>query len=334
MIRVIRSGIWPSVALLFCLSQFTCSESREVRVQRFLMRGNEMVQIKNFEEAERLFREAIRLDSCFADAWNNLGTLQFNRTNFEDAQASYTRALDCKPDFTEARLNRANAAYRLREWYVALADLEKVDQVKPDTIALLQLRGLIYTGMQNYSQAEEAFKKLLSRRAGDFEALVNLGTVLYYEGKLDSAETVIVHAIALNAKEPNGYNTLALIETERGNFDKAMEWVEKALDLRPGDAYFLNNRGYIYLMTNQLPEAVKDIDESMVSDPSNAWVHRNKGIYYYMRGDPDNAIRLLDQALRMDPGLPRAGEYLGLSYRKKGDEEAAARWLDESRNSR
>src|SRR5690606_23915666 len=83
-VQVIRSGIWPSVALLFCLSQFSCSESREVRVQRFLMRGNEMVQIKNFEEAERLFREAIRLDSCFAEAWNNLGTLQFNRTNFED----------------------------------------------------------------------------------------------------------------------------------------------------------------------------------------------------------------------------------------------------------
>src|SRR5690606_8774893 len=206
-VQVIRSGIWPSVALLFCLSQFSCSESREVRVQRFLMRGNEMVQIKNFEEAERLFREAIRLDSCFAEAWNNLGTLQFNRTNFEDAQASYTHALDCKPDFTDARLNRANAAYRLGEWYVALADLEKVDEVKPDTSASLQLRGLIYTGMQDYKQAEETFKKLLLLRAGDFEALVNLGTVLYYAGKLDSAEAVTVHAIALNPNEPNGYNT-------------------------------------------------------------------------------------------------------------------------------
>lgn len=333
-VQAIRSRIRHLAVLAVGLLLITCSESREVRVQRFLMRGNEMVRLKNFDEAERLFREAIGLDSCFADGWNNLGTLQFNRGDFVDAQISYTWALDCKPDFTDARFNRANAAYRLREWYSALSDLEKVDDVKPDTAASLHLRGLIYTGMQNYEQAAGTFKKLLSRHTDDFEALVNLGIVLYYAGKLDSAEDVIVHAIALNADEPNGYNTLALIETERGNFDKALEWVGKALALRPGDPYFLNNRGYIYLMTDRLPEAVSDIDKSMVSDPSNAWAHRNKGIYYYLKGDPDNAIRLLEQALGMDPSLPYAGEYMGLSYRSKGDEEAAGRWLDERRNSR
>ena len=328
-VRTMKSGIWPLVILSVSLSLSACSESREVRVQRFLMRGNEMVRLKNFDEAERLFREAIGLDSCFADGWNNLGTLQFNRGNFDDAQASYTRALDCRPDFTDARLNRANAAFRLREWYSALSDLDEVDKVKPDTVATLHLRGLIYTGMQHYAQAARIFKELLARNTGDSDALVNLGIVLYYEEKLDTAEAVILNSIALKSDEPNSYNTLALIEIERGNFDKAMDWVEMALELRPGDPYFLNNRGYIYLMTNRLPEAVKDIDQSIITDPSNAWAHRNKGIYYYMKGDPDNAIRLLKQALQMDPNLPLAGQYLGMSYWKKGDGEAAGRWLDE-----
>ena len=322
----------PGILILMAvsLSLVTCSESREVRVQRFLLRGNEMVRQKNFEEAERLFKEAIAMDSCFADGWNNLGTLQFNRGAFEAARSSYTRALECEPDFTDARLNRANAAYRLREWYSALADLEMVEAVWPDTVAALHLRGLIFTGMQDYGQARRTFRQLVYEHPDDFEALVNLGTVLYYEGKLDSAEAVITHAIAFNADEPNGYNTLALIEIERENFDKAMDWVEKALELHPRDPYFLNNRGYIYLMTGRLSEAVNDIDESIVTDPSNAWALRNKGIYYYMKEDPDNAIRLLEQSLQMDPRLPRAGEYLGMSYLKKGDKENAARWMKES----
>lgn len=327
-----RPWLASMVMLGVCVLAFACSDSREVRVQRFLMKGNEMVKRKNFDEAERYFREAIALDSCFADAWNNLGTLQFNRGDYGAAQASYTQALTCKPDFIDARLNRANAAYRLREWYYALSDLEKVDAARPDTLPALHLRGLIYTGMKDYKKAAVVFKDLVSRDAHDFDALVNLGTVLYYEGRLDTAETVILSAITLGSDEPNSFNTLALIETKRGNFEKALEWIERALGLRPGDPYFLNNRGYIYLMTNRLPEALKDINESLVSDPSNAWSHRNKGIYYQMTGDYDNAIRLLEQALTMDPGLPVAGRYLGMAYREKGDTVAAARWLDESEN--
>lgn len=262
--------------------------------------------------------EALALDSCFADAWNNLGTLQFNRGNHEEAMESYSHALKCRPNFVDARLNRANASYVLRSWDTALADLAKAHALKPDTTVIPHLRGLVYTAMKDYGRARQEFEHLLKRDQDDVDAWVNLGTILYYEGRLDSAWFAIETAVRLAPEEPNAYNALALISIDKGQYDSAMTYVNKALALRPGDPYFLNNRGYVLLMTGRLAEAREDIDKSIVADPRNAWAYRNKGIYYYLSGDPGNAVRLLEQALELDPTVREAKHYLELALEKTG----------------
>nr|PZN56446.1 MAG: hypothetical protein DIU61_03990 [Bacteroidota bacterium] len=295
-----------------------CQESREVRVQRFLMRGNEMVRRNSLEQAERFFREALALDSCFADAWNNLGTLQFNRGSHAEAMESYSHALMCRPDFVDALLNRANVGYQLGDWSQALNDLAKAETLKPDTTVIPHLRGLIYTSSREYNKAKREFLSLLEKDSEDAEAWVNLGTVLYNEGKLDSARVVTETAVSLAPNEPNAYNTLALISMDEGQYDRAMDYIGKALTLRPGDPYFLNNRGYLLLKMGRLPEALEDIDKSIVGDPRNAWAYRNKGIYYYQSGDFANAVRLLERAVEMDSTVKEAKRYLELAREKKG----------------
>ena len=50
------------------------------RIQRFLIQSNDMVRNKMLS-GQALFNGGAKLDSCFADAWNNLGTLYFNQIN-------------------------------------------------------------------------------------------------------------------------------------------------------------------------------------------------------------------------------------------------------------
>src|SRR5688572_29847968 len=122
-----------------------CADGREAKLQRFLLQGNSMVEKRNYQEAKRYFSEAVKLDSCFADAWNNLGTVYYNEGNYSEALASFDRALECHPDFYDVYINRANTYYELNNQAFALRDLDTYGERKPDTAIVFFSRGLIYT---------------------------------------------------------------------------------------------------------------------------------------------------------------------------------------------
>src|SRR5882672_2104786 len=90
-----------------------CGDSKETRLQRFLLQSNDMIKNRKEDEAEHYLREALKLDSCFADAWNNLGTLHFTKLKYQEALDVYDHAIACHPDYLDAYFNRANTAYEL-----------------------------------------------------------------------------------------------------------------------------------------------------------------------------------------------------------------------------
>src|SRR5688572_3138964 len=91
---------WITVIVLI-----SCLDSKETKLQRFLIQSNDMVNKQNGERAERFLKEAIKLDSCFADAWNNLGTLYFNQMKYDEALVYYDNAVRCKPDSIDGYFN-------------------------------------------------------------------------------------------------------------------------------------------------------------------------------------------------------------------------------------
>lgn len=298
-------------------------ESRETKVQRFLMQSNDMVRKKNAEQAERFLREAIKLDSCFADAWNNLGTLYFSKRNYTDAMTYYDRALSCRDNFIDARFNRANNAYELKEYYRALQDLDIVKKEWNDSSKVHFLEGLVYTKMRRFNDALTSFRNAVRIEPENAEILVNIGTVHYYNKDLDSARHFLNEAMKADPDEGNAYNAMAMVEVSSGDLEKASELLTRALNLHPNDAYFINNRGYIALLKGETEKALEDINRSITSDPYNGWAYRNKGIYYLITNNNDEAIRLLKRAETADPFIEKLYFYLGEAYLKNGQQNEA-----------
>jgi tetratricopeptide (TPR) repeat protein len=110
-----------------------------------------------------------------------------------------------------------------------------------------------------------------------------------------------------------------MIHAELGDYNKALELVNKAITIKPKDAYFVNNRGFIYLMLNKLPEALDDINRSIGMDPYNGWSYRNKGIYYLKVDKYRDALAMLTQAEKMDSFIEKVNFYLAEAYYKSGD---------------
>ncbi|MFN7600933.1 MAG: tetratricopeptide repeat protein, partial [Bacteroidota bacterium] len=148
-------------------------DSKETRLQQFLLKGNLAATELNYSQAAYYYGEAINLDPCFADAHNNLGTVHFQQKQWELALASYNKALECKPRFLGALLNRANTAYELKEYFNALKDLEEVKSLRPDTALVYFTIGLVHTKMRDFDRALLAFDKVISMEPGNVEAMIN-----------------------------------------------------------------------------------------------------------------------------------------------------------------
>ena len=306
--------------LLSLVLLFACSDSKETRLQRYLIQGNEKIKEREYAQAEKYLKEALRLDSCFADALNNLGTVAHRRENKGLAVDYYSEAIRCNADFYPAYFNRANVYYEIGNFDGALADLEIIGKRFPDTLVMHQLRALVYWKKYDYPMARENFVTMKKNTPDDPNILINIGTIFSMEKNFDSARFYLNKALTLSPEEPNAFNALAMLEADAGNAAESRKWMDKALALAPEDAYTLNNDGYLLLLEGKHAEALERINASIATDPYNSWAYRNKGLYFLKRGELDEALLLFKRAEEGDERVDKLYAFMAEAYAGKNDQ--------------
>jgi tetratricopeptide (TPR) repeat protein len=312
----------PSLAIflsLALLSLIACSESKETRMQRFLIQGNEKIRQQEYEQAEKYFHSALKLDSCFADALNNLGIVEQRRQNLPGAIDYYSRAIACSTTFYLALGNRANAYFELNRHAEAYQDATVLVKQFPDSIQVLELLGLVEWKLDRLDKAAQTFNFILRKDPSNRNALVNVGSVYTLANHLDSAAIVLTRAQQQAPSDVMVLNALAILSSKSGDYNGALATIEKALVSRPDDAFTLNNKGYILLQLERWEEALEVINTSIATDPANGWAYRNKGIYCHQTGKLDDALRLFKQAERIDPQIEDLQLWLGKVQLKLGN---------------
>lgn len=101
----------------------------------------------------------------------------------------------------------------------------------------------------------------------------------------------------------------------RGEYEKAIEFYEKAIKVDPNYAQAYNNLGLAYQAVNAKPsEIVWYFKTAVAIDPNNAQAYDNLGKAYYGMGDFDKAEQYCKKALEINPRLGSANFSLGWVY--------------------
>jgi Tfp pilus assembly protein PilF len=307
---------------LILLLALTACDSPEVRTQRFLLQGNQALAAQEYAGAQYYFEEAIKLNPCFTEALNNLGTLQSKQKHFAEAIDFFSKAIACDRNFLPAYFNRANAYYDGKEYFSLMQDADYILSLKPDTVVGHVLRGLAQTKLKQYTEAHTSFTKAIAQEPNKAEHWVNRGTTQYYQKNWSGAGLDFRKALQLQPNQPNAINALGLLAIEQNKLDSAEFRFKQALAIQIREPYFMNNLGFVYLLQNKTAQGENLINESIMIDPDNAWAYRNKGIFYLAVADFVSAERLLGQALKMDGSVDRIHFYYGqaLVKTKKSNE--------------
>jgi tetratricopeptide (TPR) repeat protein len=93
--------------------------------------GISYLQLQRANEARKEFQRAIQLDKSYAEPYNNLGALDYNRGHFGQAVKEYKRALQLNEENAAFHSNLATAYFAEKDWARAIKEYTRAKELDP-----------------------------------------------------------------------------------------------------------------------------------------------------------------------------------------------------------
>jgi protein O-GlcNAc transferase len=170
----------------------------------------------------------------------------------------------------------------------------------------------------NLQKAEFIYKNILIKRPNDVDALHLLGVLRHQLGDYDSAITYIRKAIEIDIGFAEGYNNLGNVIRDMGQIDEAEIYYQKALQIDPNFAIAYNNLGNIYTEKKLPDKAIFFLNKALQIDPNFAEALSNLGKVLDEIEHFDEAIACCQKAIQINPNYANAYYNLGTIFFNKG----------------
>ena len=149
---------------------------------------------------------------------------------------------------------------------------------------------------------------------------------LFNEGRLEDARKLAQEVLAANERDFYALHLLAVVAARRSEWEEAIRLATLALELEPGNAEVLCNRGVALRMLLRLDEALADYDRALAIAPTSAIAHNNRAVALAALNRHREALDAFDAALALQPRYPQARYGRGISRLMLGD--FAGGWAD------
>lgn len=253
-------------------------------------RGNAWNAKREFDKALADYNQALLLDPNSAGTYGNRGNAWYRLKEYEKAIADYDEAIRLDPARSIIYRNRGNAWYRRKEFDKALADFDKAVRLDTNDAAAYVCRGNAWSAKKQYDTAIADFDHAIHLGAKSGSVYGDRGNAWYAKKEFDKALADYRQAIQLDPKLAYPYNniawlnatatdekyrdgkqavelatkacelcswtnsyrigTLAAAYAETGDFDNAIKFQTKAIELNPADTAFVKGaqaRTLLYL---------------------------------------------------------------------------------------
>lgn len=125
---------------------------------------------------------------------------------------------------------------------------------------------------------------------------------------------------------------LAIIEDERGNLKKSLDYLARAEGELPGKPVALAEKGMALVAAGKLGEGEALLAEVLAGEPDNFVARTALGLSYLKRGQSDDALREFMKAGTIEPRYARAWLYSAVAFYQQGERERAMQALEKTKS--
>jgi tetratricopeptide (TPR) repeat protein len=180
----------------------------------------------------------------------------------------------------------------------AIDFLEGVIRKVPDNTDFYIYLGAFYEEIEEYAKAEAALKKGLEADPDNPRIYFRLGVVYdKWDRKADSIE-IMKKVIELDPKNANALNYLGYTYADMGeNLDEAERLIQEALKYKPDDGYILDSMGWVYYQKGEYEKALAYLEKAVDLVSDDPIILEHVGDIHIKLNNPEKALEYYRRSL-------------------------------------
>uniref|UniRef100_A0A672TEE4 dolichyl-phosphate-mannose--protein mannosyltransferase n=1 Tax=Strigops habroptila TaxID=2489341 RepID=A0A672TEE4_STRHB len=263
-----------------------------------------LAEQERLKEAEEVYKAGIENCPESSDLHNNYGVFLVDTGAPERAVSHYKQAIHLSPAHHVAmvnlgRLHRSLGQNKEAEvWYKrALKVSRKAEILSP--------LGALYYNTGRYEEALQVYREAASLQPSNKEIRLALAQVLAMMGRTKEAEKMTNHILNEDVRCLECYRLLSAIYSKQEHYTKALEAIEKALQLKPKDPKVISElfftKGNQLREQNLLDKAFESYKQAVELNPDQAQAWMNMGGIEHIKGSYITARGYYEKALQLVP---------------------------------
>jgi tetratricopeptide (TPR) repeat protein len=335
--------------------------------------------LKKFGEVDRAitaFHRCIYLANDFYPAYNSLGVTLSEKGDLERSINAHKSGTLAAPDYAPAWRNLGRAYSEINDNKNAIAAYLRALKIEENHIPTRIKLGILFAREKKILEAKHHLNRVLKSDPTNRKALEAMA---YVEGKPERLldEIPVAHLAIPEAEDatsfekawsyslpntklenPDGLKFYGIDALHRGNFEDAVDILEKAVDYgdrdhethaalayshyrmghyrRAADIYkravevalnpkpwYMLNRGLALEKIGEMQEAAYAYAEAIKIDPTFGRAHYALGLVRIQRGDIKTGLKSLKRAIYNDPGFADGHKALAVAWLQRGKIEFA-----------
>ncbi|XP_017595452.1 PREDICTED: transmembrane and TPR repeat-containing protein 1 [Corvus brachyrhynchos] len=263
-----------------------------------------LAEQERLQEAEEVYKAGIENCPESSDLHNNYGVFLVDTGSPEQAMSHYRQAILLSPAHHVAmvnlgRLHRSLGQNKEAEvWYKrALKVSRKAEILSP--------LGALYYNTGRYEEALQVYREAAALQPSNKDIRLALAQVLAMMGRTKEAEKMTNHILNEDAECLECYRLLSAIYSKQELYAKALEAIEKALQLKPKDPKVISElfftKGNQLREQNLLDKAFESYKRAVELNPDQAQAWMNMGGIEHIKGSYITARDYYEKALQLVP---------------------------------
>nr|WP_321396938.1 tetratricopeptide repeat protein [uncultured Desulfobacter sp.] len=216
----------------------------------------------------------------------------------EKAIEYYLKVTPDHPQYKKTILSIAFLYKDMNRTEEAIRFLEQHHRQSPADIDITSYLASFYQENHRYGIAVTMLQRALKETPKNTALLFKLGAVLDTAGQRQQSIETMKTIIRLDPEHASALNYLGYTYAEMGiNLDQALDLVQRALAIRPDDGYITDSLGWIYFQRQDYDKAVYYLEKAVQLSDYETVIAAHLADAYLKTGQRDKAAAMYQKAL-------------------------------------